>query len=68
MSDDGEVERDSLHIKPPQAQAGNVRREKSHKHKHKTERRREKQRPRDRESKLFTSDAACLLSCCLNSF
>ncbi|XP_025081014.1 cyclin-dependent kinase 11B-like isoform X2 [Pomacea canaliculata] len=49
MSDDGEVERDSLHIKPPQAQAGNVRREKSHKHKHKTERRREKQRPRDRE-------------------
>lgn len=42
-SDDGEVERDALNIKPPQSQAGPVRREKTHKRKHKAERRREKQ-------------------------
>ncbi|XP_076451707.1 cyclin-dependent kinase 11B-like [Babylonia areolata] len=43
-SDDGEIERDALHIKPPQSQAGPVRREKSHKRKHKAERRRDKQK------------------------
>ena len=57
-SDDGEIERDALNIKPPQSQAGPVRREKLHKHKHKGDRRREKQKQRldkdkDRERKLF---------------
>ena len=57
-SDDGEIERDALNIKPPQSQAGPVRREKPHKHKHKTDRRRDKQKQsrekdRERERKLF---------------
>ncbi|XP_070207735.1 cyclin-dependent kinase 11B-like isoform X2 [Littorina saxatilis] len=48
-SDDGEIERDALNIKPPQSQAGPARREKSHKHKHKADRRRDKQSKQGRE-------------------
>ena len=54
-SDDGG---DALNIKPPQSQAGVVRRDKSHKRKHKADRRRDKQKlsqmkDRDRDRKLL---------------
>jgi hypothetical protein len=52
QSDEGEIERDALNIKPPQSQAGPTHREKSHKHKHKRDKGKDKQkqaRDKDRE-------------------